>query len=143
MPPSISHVTLPQLQRLYSQSYTRLVGEAALQSTSVEDAHRLVQDAFARAARIRFTFESEPALLAWMKEAMTTAAGAGFESEALRSSASPQVEIGTDWDDVLRRASIAVTASAPVRPTAPLSGRARLQLPTLLRRLADRRETLD
>lgn len=134
LPPPISHVTLGQLQRIYTQSYARLCGRL-LDTLSQSEAHQVVQAAFATAARARFTFQTEQALSTWIAQAI---AGASEASESATSSTPSLTPCICDWDDVLNRASISIHASCDPSPIVATPSLGRGQVRAALRGLLGR-----
>jgi DNA-directed RNA polymerase specialized sigma24 family protein len=132
LPPRISAVTLPELQRIYSQTYARFVREVASRSTSVEAAHHIIQEVFAEAARLRFSFQNEQSIVAWVKATLDSAP---FDLAPSEASESRGV---SSWADVLRRASISVNARHEGSPARPPT-QSRSQLAAILRRIAEKR----
>jgi len=130
-PPPTGHVTLGQLQRIYTQSYARLSGPL-LDTLSESEAHQVVQEAFATAARTRFTFHTERALATWIAQAI---AGASEASESAASSTPSLTPCICDWDDVLNRASISIHASYDPSPVAATPSVGRGQVRAALRGL--------
>ena len=104
-------LTLSRLQLLYSQTRESLLDEAQTDSADLAFARDAVQDAFAAAARNRFSFQSENDAVAWLR--------AEISGRILthHCAASPSFETAYDWTDVLRRANI--STSTPNRPASP------------------------
>lgn len=133
----MASVTLPQLQRLYTQSYGRILDEAMGVAADSDAAHQLVQDAFAQAARIRFSFHSEQALLSWVTGTISVG---GAPVLSVRS----RMARASDWEDVLRRASISTRRSGePLRGSSPSDLGSRSALAAIFRQIRRRRRMLD
>jgi hypothetical protein len=102
-------LTLPQLQRLYTLNHCDLVRSAHAGSLDATEAHALVQSAFARAAKIRFSFRSERHVVSWLREEL------GISPASLSAVREPRPQSPSDWEDVLHRARIvAPSAGEPV-----------------------------
>jgi hypothetical protein len=99
-------LTLPQLQRLYMLNRAELVRSANSGSLNAADAHEVVQSAFARAAKIRFSFRNERQVITWLRS----------ELGASAAPVSSEPDVGprppSDWDDVLQRARITTPTGA-------------------------------
>jgi DNA-directed RNA polymerase specialized sigma24 family protein len=107
-------LTLSRLQLLYNQTRSSLLGEAQTKSADLAFARDVVQDAFAAAARNRFSFQSEKDAVAWLRGAISA------RTLTHHSAASPSFEAPYDWADVLRRANISTsTPNPPATPAHP------------------------
>jgi hypothetical protein len=108
-------LTLSRLQLLYSQTRSSLLADAQTESADLAFARDAVQEAFAAAAKSRFSFQSEKEAIAWIRGEISAQVITG------RSSASPSFEPPYDWTDVLRRAKISTTTPAIVADAQPSS----------------------
>src|SRR4051812_10044523 len=124
LPPPIGHVTLGQLQRIYSQSYARL-SERLLATLSQSEAHQVVQEAFATAARTRFSFQTEQALSTRIAQTIASASEASGPPTSSTPSLTPCI---CDWDDVLNRASISTHTRYDPSPIAATPSLGRRQV---------------
>ena len=101
-------LTLTELQRLYTLSRSELLAELRAEAVPLDPAHEALQTAFAAAAKNRFSFRSEAAVIDWVRhEAAATA-----DRDATSDGTAPQ----SNWEDVLRRANIAVVLSPTSSP---------------------------
>jgi len=109
-------LTLPHLELLYSQSCRALLNEVLPGSADPVAAHEAIQEAFAAAAKARFAFRSEEAVLAWLRLELSSRALAGLDSTAIGpTSSDPPLA----WSDVLRRAQIATSQPTARRRDLP------------------------
>jgi hypothetical protein len=108
-------LTLSRLQLLYSQTRSSLLADAQTESADLAFARDAVQEAFAAAAKSRFSFQSEKEAIAWIRGEISAQVITG------RSSASPSFEPPYDWTDVLRRAKISTSTPAIVANAQPSS----------------------
>jgi hypothetical protein len=108
-------LTLSRLQLLYSQTRSSLLADAQTESADLAFARDAVQEAFAAAAKSRFSFQSEKEAIAWIRGEISAQVITG------RSSASPSFEPPYDWTDVLRRAKISTSTPAIVANAKPSS----------------------
>jgi DNA-directed RNA polymerase specialized sigma24 family protein len=99
-------LTLSRLQLLYSQTRSSLLADTQTKSADLAFARDAVQEAFAAAAKNRFSFQSEKAAVAWIRTEISA------QVVTRRSSDAPSFEPPYDWTDVLRRAKI--STSTPV-----------------------------
>lgn len=99
-------LTLPHLQRLYSQTRGSLLREAQTKWADPASAKEMIQEAFAAAAKNRFSFRSEKAAVVWLRSEISERA------RTHRYSPPSTSEDLCDWTDVLRRANI--STSTPV-----------------------------
>ena len=99
-------LTLPHLQRLYSQTRGLLLREAQPSWPDHASAEEAIQDAFAAAANCRFSFRSEKAAVMWLR------ADISERALAQRSAFLPTPDVPCDWADVLRRANISMSTPA-------------------------------
>jgi hypothetical protein len=109
-------LTLARLERLYALRRGEVLRELLAASVPVLAAQQALQDAYASAARRRFDFRSEQAVVAWVRRE----AWANGSSRSTSLSADPAPV--TEWDDVLRRANIAISES-PSLGLAPTTSR--------------------
>jgi hypothetical protein len=108
-------LTLSRLQLLYSQTRSSLLADAQTESADLAFARDAVQEAFAAAAKSRFSFQSEKEAIAWIRGEISAQVITG------RSSALPSFEPPYDWTDVLRRAKISTSTPAIVANAKPSS----------------------
>jgi hypothetical protein len=101
-------LTLTQLHRLYTLSRSGLLAELRAEAVPADPAHEALQAAFAAAAKNRFSFRSEAAVIDWVRNE----AAASADRDATSDGAAPQ----SNWEDVLRRANIAVALSPTSLP---------------------------
>jgi hypothetical protein len=108
-------LTLSRLQLLYNQTRSSLLADAQTESTDLSFARDAVQEAFAAAAKNRFSFQSEKEAIAWIRTEISA------RSLTPGSSASPSFEPPYDWTDVLRRAKISTSTPVIVADAQPSS----------------------
>jgi hypothetical protein len=106
-------LTLTRLHRIYTLSRAELLAELYPGAPPTIAAHEALQDAFAAVAKNRFGFRSEDAVLAWVH---TTARACTHHAP---TTPSPDPIPHADWEDVLRRASIAISPAATPGRTSP------------------------
>jgi hypothetical protein len=122
-------LTLSRLQLLYSQTRSSLLADAQAESSDLAFARDAVQEAFAAAAKNRFSFQSEKAAVAWIRTEISA------RSLTPGSSAAPSFEPPYDWADVLRRAKISTSSPVIAANAQPSS---RWSLRASVRSLANR-----
>jgi hypothetical protein len=108
-------LTLSRLQLLYSQTRSSLLADAQTESADLAFARDAVQEAFAAAAKNRFSFQSEKDAVAWIRGEISARSLTPGSSPAL------SFEPPYDWADVLRRAKISTSMPAIAANAQPSS----------------------
>ena len=110
-------LTLPRLQLVYNQTRDSLLEEAQAISADPCFARDSVQEAFAAAAKNRFSFPNEQAAVAWLRREISS------RTDYTGAPGVPTVGADYDWADVMRRANISTSTPAATANAEPSTSR--------------------